>query len=336
VAFLDSDDLWLPNKLAEQVAILDQHPDVVFVHCQASYIDAQGNPTRFRGKWAKGFDGPGPIIADQTKELFLFGTIITTSTVMVRRSTLDEVGIFDDTHIHGEDWELWVRLGSKGKLAYIPKPMAEYRVYGWQKVLKVEASDEWVSDQFRTIERATELWTGDDNELDRLRAQSRATIFNRGALANFQLGQGAQGQVFLAKAIEADPALTDQARLIQLAVDRAKLIELDTGSYEEANRFIGTFFANLPTPVAQFKNAHKEATAWLYLGNAFEKHSEEDQAAVRRLLARGVFQAPAVLKNPGVLSVALDAWLGKSLARSLRQGGRKISGLIQRSADAQS
>lgn len=321
IAFLDSDDLWLPTKLEEQVAVFSGHPDVVLVHCAAAYIDPQGQPVKYKGKQQKGTEESSIIIANQSRALFTFDTIITTSTVMFRRSLLNEVGLFDDTHIHGEDWELWVRLGAKGPFAYISKPLAEYRVYGWQKVLKAESSQAWVQDQFRTVERASSLWQGDAAELAQLRARSTETIYRRAALASYQLGHGAQGRDYLEKALAADPELNNKERLLELAVDRAKAIENDTGVYDEAVNFIETLFANLPVLMAHLKHNGKEAIAWLYLGGAFEKAQEDDAAAVRRLLSKAVTQSPVVLRNRGVISLAVEAWLGKSVANLLRRAG---------------
>jgi len=337
IAFLDSDDIWLPDKLAEQVAVMDQHPEVTLVHCSASYIDADGAPVLFKGNRTKGeAGGTGPIIADQAGALFTFDATITTSTVMVRHSTLKEVGPFDPEHIHGEDWELWVRLASKGPLAYIPKVMAKYRVFGWQKILKAESSEAWVSDQFRTIERATALWQGDRQQLERLRAEGTAKIYTRAALANYQLGQTEAGRRYLEKAIAALPELAGRERLQQLAVDWATLIENDAGAYEKAETFIRTFYANLPAAVSQFKRDDKESLAWFYIGNAFKAREANNPAAVRRLLRKAIFQSPGILRNRGIISLAIEAWLGKTLADSLRRGDADVSNSQERAANAQS
>jgi len=320
IAFLDSDDLWLPKKLECQVPILDHHPAVALVYSQLLYIDSRGNPVRFRGKWVYGDDESRIIIADRCKDLFL-GCVVSGggSNAVVRRSLLDEVGLFDEALSYPEDWDLWLRLSRKGPFAYIPEPLGYYRVYGWSKVLAIEASERLVAQHLRIIEKAVAAWDGDTDERDQLRAQAVATIYTRAALANFQLGRALQGQSHLEKAMMSDPGMISRERLIQLAVDRAKLIETETGSYQEAEAFIHTFFSNLPAVAAQFKNAHKETVGWLYVAGAFERQGDGDTAAVRRLLRRGIAHAPVCLKNLGVVSVALEAWLGKVTASMLRQ-----------------
>ncbi|RME70603.1 MAG: glycosyltransferase [Chloroflexi bacterium] len=333
VALLDSDDLWLPDKLARQVVVMDAHPDVVLCNCQAAYIDPQGRPTHFRGQVFKGREAPGVEIFDALPRLFTFDLIITTSTVMIRRTALDQVGLFDDTHIHGEDWELWVRLASQGRFAYLPDALAQYRVYGWQKVIRAESRDEWVSDQFRTIQRAADLWPGDPAERDRLQAAAAATVYRRAALANFQLRQADRGQVYLAKAIEADPALAERDRLVEMAVSRGREIFLETGLYDEAVRFIHTFFHALPPAAEMHRKAGAQAIAWLYLQDAADARQNGDPRTARRLLARGLRAAPAVLKNRGVVSLALDLWLGRTIGTALRRAGRSL-GLRKGAANA--
>jgi glycosyltransferase involved in cell wall biosynthesis len=327
IAFLDSDDVWYPEKLEEQVAILEQHPEVTLAHCQAAYIDAEGSPRRFQGKQVKGSHGDKTAITDVTRDLF-FGTLVTTSTAVLRHSTLDQVGLFDDTHIHGEDWELWVRMASQGPFAYIPKPLVKYRIYGWRKILSVEVLDDWLADQFKTMETAVACWKGDAAERDRLRAQGTATIYVRSALSNFQLGRGPQGQERLEHALALCPELGQRERLVELAADRAKLIEAETGSYQEAEEFIRTFFDHLPRKAraAQHKGARQEATSWLYVGSAFEQRDLGHLAAARKLLARGIQESPACLKNRGVLSLSVEVWLGKTMASATRQIGRRTTG----------
>jgi hypothetical protein len=324
IAFLDSDDVWCPEKLERQVTLMEQHPGVTLCHCQAAYIDPQGNPIQFWGKSLVGPDAPNVVIADRTRDLF-WGTLATTSTVMVRHSTLDAVGLFDETHIHGEDWQLWVRLANQGLFAYIPKPLVRYRFYGWQKILSVEVLDAWLEDQLKTIKTAAALWKGDVNEREQLRKQATATIYARAALANFQQGRDAQGQARLGQAIATDPAWGQRERLVQLALDRAKLIEIETGSYEQALAFIHTFFSNLPSRVAHHAGAEKEAIGWLYIGGAFEQRERGNLAAVRRLLVQAVTQSPQCLCNRGVVSIALEAWLGRSVMNRIRQPERRVA-----------
>jgi hypothetical protein len=267
-----------------------------------------------------------------------FGDIVSGggSTAILRRALLDEVGFFDETLNYPEDWDLWLRLSYQGLLAYIPGPLAYYRVYGWPRLLSFEASERILAQHLRVIEKAAAAWPGDVVEAEWLRAQALATVYIRTALANLQLGNGQEGLAHLEKAIRAAPELASRDRLMHLAVDRAKLIETETGSFQEAKAFVHTFFANLPPGVAQFNDTDREAVGWLYIGGAFEKFQHNDKAATRRLLAQGVVHAPRCLMNRGVVSLGIQAWLGDSLANRLRKVGNKIIGFAGGPVNAKS
>ena len=86
VAFLDADDLWLPGKLAAQVAVMAATLDLALVSTRFNIVDVAGSVT------GGGFEG-----YHDSYEKLLQGCGICVSTVVVRRSVLDEVGLFDPT-----------------------------------------------------------------------------------------------------------------------------------------------------------------------------------------------------------------------------------------------
>jgi glycosyltransferase involved in cell wall biosynthesis len=120
LAFLEADDLWQPSKLAQQVLCLDQKPDVGLVYTWTACIDQQGNPlgqiiaSHFQGKiWQ-------PIIEFQE-------VICNPSSVMVRRSCLDQVGIFDPNLDIALDFDIWVRIAANYPIAVVKEPLTFYR-----------------------------------------------------------------------------------------------------------------------------------------------------------------------------------------------------------------
>lgn len=121
VALLDTDDLWFPEKLARQVAILDQRPEVGLVHSASELMDEGGVPT---GEvWGKA-DYHGRIY-----ERLLFANGVNASSVLVRRHLLLEVGAYDEAFPLLENWELWLRLSKVCEFAYQEAPMTRYRVH---------------------------------------------------------------------------------------------------------------------------------------------------------------------------------------------------------------
>ena len=121
IAFLDSDDLWLPNKLERQLAFLRSHPQVGLVYGRMwSY--SVNNPAKRR---------LDPQRVSQTfKDLLNGPNTVTTSTVVIRRECFETVGLFNPTLRAAEDHELWLRIVRRFPIGFIDEVLAEYRRHG--------------------------------------------------------------------------------------------------------------------------------------------------------------------------------------------------------------
>lgn len=105
IAFLDADDRWLPDKIADQVQAFQADPTVGLVHCGFVFVDENGTALP---------DWPRQSRLDQGDILleFLCDFFLITSGVMVPRTVLDRVGGFDESLKVGEDNELFLRIVS--------------------------------------------------------------------------------------------------------------------------------------------------------------------------------------------------------------------------------
>ncbi len=120
LSYLDSDDLFLPDKLSLLAKVLDATPEVGLVAGQAIPIDESEQ------KIGKVFDTPLP--ADPTN--LLLGNPLHVGSVLVRKSCQDEVGFFDETLRSYEDWDMWLRLGLAGcGMAWVDQPVSLYRFH---------------------------------------------------------------------------------------------------------------------------------------------------------------------------------------------------------------
>lgn len=120
IAFLDSDDLWLPGKLKAQLEYFDKNPNI-FVTYTDQYLNIDGknlDKTRFQRDLPKN-KMPFPAFVDYTP--------IHTSTVMLKRDVFDKVGKFNEHLAVHEDVELWNRLSDNYEFGYIEKPLGVYR-----------------------------------------------------------------------------------------------------------------------------------------------------------------------------------------------------------------
>lgn len=126
IAFLDSDDIWLPNKLERQVKLLDESPEVGLVYCWHYYIDAEGNRCKFwNNKIGRSFESGSRLFEKLIEKNVISGG---GSTPIIRRECLGKSGMFDESIPYSGDWDLWLRISMDYIMAVIPEPLACYRV----------------------------------------------------------------------------------------------------------------------------------------------------------------------------------------------------------------
>ncbi len=114
LAFLDSDDLYLPEKIAREVACLQKNPGYRVCYTDEIWIrrGIRVNPMKKHRKY-------GGWIYPRCLPL----CIISPSSVMLKREVLDTVGGFDETLPACEDYDLWLRVTSRYPVWWIPKPL---------------------------------------------------------------------------------------------------------------------------------------------------------------------------------------------------------------------
>lgn len=120
LAFLDADDLWLEDKTQRQEEILRANPQVMLVSGQPWWWDLNTDK-----RWIV------PVTQKSTFrgrcEILVNNWIGNPSMVMLRRSALDQVGLFNPTFRWGQDWELWIRMVSRFEVRILPEPVIIYR-----------------------------------------------------------------------------------------------------------------------------------------------------------------------------------------------------------------
>ena len=166
LAFLDSDDEWLPSKLAKQAKALSKAPDYRVCHSNEIWIrrGRRVNPMRKHEK-------SGGWIYRKCLPL----CVISPSSVLIHRMVFQSIGYFDEELPACEDYDFWLRVCSSYPVLYLSEPLIK-KYGGHDDQL---SQKHWGMDRFRIIamEKMLEgdlLGTSDrletiDNLLDKLR-----------------------------------------------------------------------------------------------------------------------------------------------------------------------
>lgn len=120
VAFMDSDDVWMPQKLSTQIASLRAREDCGWSHTQFLLVDAREG-TRREMPAADGWI-LGPLLKTET--------VVALPSVVVSRALLGHVGNFDEALTMCEDYDLWLRLAARSRVDAIAEPLTLVRRHG--------------------------------------------------------------------------------------------------------------------------------------------------------------------------------------------------------------
>lgn len=114
IAFLDSDDEWLPGKLSSQIQFLKDHPEVGLCGSGHLLISRDGERIPY----------PGINPPDWRKELHVAESFHGASTSVVRREVLESIGLFDESLRVLEDWDWLLRISQKYAIHVLPEQLA--------------------------------------------------------------------------------------------------------------------------------------------------------------------------------------------------------------------
>jgi len=118
IAFMDHDDLWHPEKLSLQVALLDAQPDLAVVTCYSAVIGEDG--------CSLGWKLGGETRENVYDEMIEWDMVSGGSVAMVRRGALDAVAGFDEALRYREDWDLWIRLSRQFKFGTVSRALVGF------------------------------------------------------------------------------------------------------------------------------------------------------------------------------------------------------------------
>jgi glycosyltransferase involved in cell wall biosynthesis len=134
LAFLDSDDLWAPNKLERQLAVLAANPGCGWNYTAFVMIDANGEPlpSERNRPWTP---HRGRIFLQTVRTT----ASIRTPSVLARAELVREAGAFDEAIDCSEDYDLWLRLAFSSPVCVVDEPLVSVRRHSSNQKLRAGA-----------------------------------------------------------------------------------------------------------------------------------------------------------------------------------------------------
>jgi glycosyltransferase involved in cell wall biosynthesis len=251
VSIVHDDDLYSPQFLEREADMLARHPGVGMVHCAAREIDADGTPRQIVRAYVTTCVRPG-----QAEFLrYLEGHNVCCSSVMARRSLLQQAGPFDGRYLCA-DFLMWMKLALHADVGYIADPLLDMRVHPDTVTSWLDPA-RWHREFVTLLEEGFALGVSKDASL----ARRRTAIFRRASRA--------QGRRFVIAALAAaSRGDFELAGGFATVLERLRPIGLPALYATVPRLFMNRFGRTVLTAAARVRRARARRQAQSYAGRA--------------------------------------------------------------------
>ena len=200
IGFLDSDDIWLKNKLDKQVRILDSNHKIGLVIGQGYTLDEYGHSNEYQ------ILGRDIVDEDLQINLLILRNPIIFSTSMIRKADFNELGGFKHDIRYGEDWDFWLRLLFRSKAYYINEPLIYVRIHSstQSQIPQKDTIDDILEDHLKII-RGIKPEKNKISEYEITRAKAKEYLF--ASLSNIYIGNQERAQKFAEESVRIFPQI---------------------------------------------------------------------------------------------------------------------------------
>lgn len=295
LTFLDADDLFLPQKLARDVALLEADPAVGVAYCSWFYVAEDGEQVLGELRPRK----QGHLLED----LLLRRFHCVPGAATIRRTALEQVGLFDGRCPAAADTDLWVRLAYAGyPFASEEEPLFRYRSVpgSMSRQLAGQEKDEFT--RLDTFFARPDLRA----EVRALQPQAYAILFYEYAGKYFHLGDVAKGRDYIEQATKLCPSLAQDADWL---VEWLAAYALSPG-VADARQLIDTVLTHLPPSATTLARLRRRLYGQVHLAAAFQAYHNHQYQRIRPHLLPAIFWYPRALLNRGFLRIMYQAIVG--------------------------
>jgi hypothetical protein len=293
ISFLDSDDLFLPQKLELLLTLLESQPELGFAAGEAIFIDGDGQRLN---KYMK--KGPPLDLSE-----LLLGNPFHVGSVLVRKRWLDRVGTFDEVLRACEDWDLWLRLAKEGcRMDWVAQPVSLYRIHRQQMT---RGAERMRTAMFMVLDKTfgyldlPESWRAQ-------RDRAYAAAYTRAAARFYHAGAWAEGQRDLVQAATLNPDLLENEAQ-RLATQLAGWADAPVA--ENPLAYLEKVYDTLPESLAILRSRRRRDLGRMAMQLAFRAYHKGDLGQTRRFAWQALCYQPTWVQNRGVLSIFLRSCL---------------------------
>jgi glycosyltransferase involved in cell wall biosynthesis len=311
ISLLDDDDLWEPDYLESVIPIFRQYPDTMAVHTGWQGIDKTGRKLPARSTTT--------VPPAQTYETLIAGGFFTGACVTIRKTCLDQVGLFDETLQGCDDLDLWLRISRTHTFRGVSKVLVLYRMH--EGGLSANGLHMF-RDYLKVISKHFGPCQGDPLEWPDVKRYAYGLAYRWGAFAYIQQGQLDEGWQHLRKAVQFCPKLLgrldtfyelacgDQPREFRGIV---RLMDIERNGLEMLSR-LDALFAELDP---NLKSIRRSAYGNAHLAMGMLSDQAGQWASARRHLFQAVKFDPRFLCSYYVVRRLLKLRCGKRLVSIL-------------------
>ena len=126
LAFLDSDDIWLSEKLERQIQLMEQSGGIGLVGCGSITIDSSGRAIA-RPVIRRNYTSKRRFVNELMVHNIVCGGV---SGSLIRRECFDKLGLFCEDLWIGEDRDMWIRIANHYHMRFVEQPLIKLRSHG--------------------------------------------------------------------------------------------------------------------------------------------------------------------------------------------------------------
>ncbi len=313
ISFLDDDDLWLPDYLSTVVERFQADTDLAALHTGFQLTSDQPGRDYLT-------DSTRTVPPNELRDALIESGFFPPSSVSVRRSCLDSVGLFDESLQGYADWDLWMRICQEHKFIGIPNVLVKYRLHAGGLSSNVQHMTE---DRLKAVCKHFGPPTGEVSTWPDDKRRAYAFSYRTAAFEYGMRGQVDKAWHFMEQAAPIWPQILERLdTFYELACGdqlrgyrgQADLLDIDKHGAELLGR-LDVLFAETETT---FKSMRRPAYGNAYLALGMLSDQAGHWGMARRYLLKAIGANPRLLGSYSVLQRMLKLCIGQRLVRFAR------------------